>query len=51
MELTVYLAGEIHNAYRYCLHGPQWVADGRTKDDDDAARAMTVQAWIKDTYA
>ena len=45
-----HLAGEIHNMYRYCLHGPQWVADGRTKDADDLARAMAVQAWIKDTY-
>ena len=34
-----------------CLHGPQWVADGRTKDADDLARAMAVQAWITETYA
>ena len=49
--MAYHLAGEIHNMYRYCLHGPQWVADGRTKDADDLARAIAVQAWITETYA
>ena len=49
--MSFHLAGEIHNMYRYCLHGPQWVGDGRTKDADDLARAMAVQAWIEETYA
>ncbi len=46
--MSFHLAGEIHNAYRYCLHGPQHVT--KPKNDDDARRAIKVQSWIEDTY-
>jgi hypothetical protein len=47
--MRYYLAGETHNVYRYCLHGTQYAT--KPKNKDDAARAVAVQAWIKDTYA
>ena len=44
-----WFAGELHNMFRYLMHGTQWIY--KTKDDDDAAGAKAVEAWISKRWS
>jgi hypothetical protein len=46
--MAYYLAGELHNVFRYLLHGPNGIYSPRS--DQDEVRMMRVQDWIEATY-
>ncbi len=39
---------EVHNVFRYRVHGIKWIY--RTKDADDIAAATVVEKWISHNY-
>jgi len=43
-----HFAGEVHNVFRFGLHGPG--ADRMTYGHDDTAAAVAVQTWIAERY-
>ena len=47
--MRFHFAGELHNMFRFNLHGIKHIY--KTKDAADKARALKVQAWIKGEYA
>ena len=47
--MRYHFAGELHNMFRFNLHGIKHIY--KTKNAADKARALKVQAWIKGEYA
>ena len=47
-SMYYHFAGELHNMFRFNMHGVKWIHI--PKDEDDAARAAEVQRWIEENY-